>query len=169
MELVEGTNLRRYQRTHGVLTAERTVTIASAVALGLGAAHHVGIVHMDVNPSRVLIGTNGSVKLTAFNAKWLSPPNYHSPEQLQGENATPESDVYTLGIVMYEMLTGHTPFDGDTPVAVAMQHIHEAPIPPTQLNPGISSSLEAIILRCLEKVPAERYRDGSQLVHALKR
>lgn len=108
------------------------------------------------------------MKLTAFGTSWLAIPNYQAPEQLQGENAISASDIYALGIVMYEMLTGRTPFDGDTPVAVAMQHINDAPIPPCQINPSIPSSLEKIILRCLEKVPEMRYRDGSQLARALE-
>jgi len=98
----------------------------------------------------------------------LGTVQYYAPEQAQGEIVSPAADVYVLGIVMYEMLTGRTPFDGDTPAAVAMQHIQDPPVPPSQLNPNIPSTLEDIILRCLEKVPERRFRDGSSLAHALE-
>ena len=184
MELIEGTDLRRYLRSRGVLDTERAIIIAHDVALGLGAAHRRNIVHRDVKPQNVLVGRDGSIKLTDFgiasvykdiNAERLTTTGmtlgtvqYYAPEQAQGEIVSPAADVYALGIVMYEMLTGRTPFDGDTPVAVAMQHIQDAPIPPSQYNPGIPPALEEIILRCLEKVPEMRYRDGSQLARALE-
>src|SRR6266702_412966 len=184
MELVEGTDLRRYLRSRGVLAIDRAIIIAHDVALGLGAAHRRHIVHHDVKPQDVLIGRDGSIKLTDFgiasvykdiNAERLTTTGmtlgtvqYYAPEQAQGEIVTPAADVYALGIVMYEMLTGRTPFDGDTPAAVAMQHMQDAPIPPSQYNPNIPPSLEEIILRCLEKVPEMRNRDGWQLAHALE-
>ncbi|HLZ62009.1 MAG TPA: protein kinase [Ktedonosporobacter sp.] len=184
MELVEGTDLRRYLRSRGVLAIDRAIIIAHDVALGLGAAHRRNIVHRDVKPQNVLVGRDGSIKLTDFgiasvykdiNAERLTTTGmtlgtvqYYAPEQAQGEIVNPAADVYALGIVMYEMLTGRTPFDGDTPVAVAMQHIQDAPTPPTQLNPNIPPALEEIILRCLEKVPEMRFRDGSSLARALE-
>jgi tRNA A-37 threonylcarbamoyl transferase component Bud32 len=184
MELIEGTDLRRYLRSRGILAIDRAIIIAHDVALGLGAAHRRGIVHRDVKPQNILVGRDGSIKLTDFgiasvykdiNAERLTTTGmtlgtvqYYAPEQAQGEIVNPAADVYALGIVMYEMLTGRTPFDGDTPVAVAMQHIQDMPVPPTQLNPGIPPALEEIIMRCLEKVPEMRYRDGSSLARALE-
>ncbi|HZU69071.1 MAG TPA: protein kinase [Ktedonobacteraceae bacterium] len=184
MELVEGTDLRRYLKSRGILDVDRAVIIAHDVALGLGAAHRRNIVHRDVKPQNILVGRRGTIKLTDFgiasvykdmNAERLTTTGmtlgtvqYYAPEQAQGEIVTPAADVYALGIVMYEMLTGHPPFDGDTPVAVAMQHIQDPPTPPSQLNPNIPLALEDIILRCLEKVPEMRYRDGSQLARALE-
>ncbi|HTK12154.1 MAG TPA: Stk1 family PASTA domain-containing Ser/Thr kinase [Ktedonobacteraceae bacterium] len=184
MELVEGTDLRRYLRSRGVLATDRAIIIAHDVALGLGAAHRRSIVHRDVKPQNILVGRDGSIKLTDFgiasvykdiNAERLTTTGmtlgtvqYYAPEQAQGEIVSPAADVYALGIVMYEMMTGRTPFDGDTPVAVAMQHIQDAPIPPRQLNPSIPPALEEIILRCLEKVPEMRFRDGSTLARALE-
>ncbi len=184
MELVEGTDLRRYLRSRGVLAIDRAIIIAHDVALGLGAAHRRGIVHRDVKPQNILVGRDGSIKLTDFgiasvykdiNAERLTTTGmtlgtvqYYAPEQAQGEIVNPAADVYALGIVMYEMLTGRTPFDGDTPVAVAMQHIQDTPTPPSHLNPNIPPALEEIILRCLEKVPEMRYRDGSTLARALE-
>src|SRR6266700_552796 len=184
MELVEGTDLRRYLRSRGVLAVDRAIIIAHDVALGLGAAHRRGIVHRDVKPQNVLVGRDGSIKLTDFgiasvykdiNAErptttgmTLGTVQYYAPEQAQGEIVSPAADVYALGIVMYEMLTGRTPFDGDTPVAVAMQHIQDIPLPPSHMNPNIPPALEEVILRCLEKEPGTRFPDGSQLARALE-
>ena len=184
MELVEGTDLRRYLRSLRVLDVDRAIIIAHSVALGLGAAHQRGIVHRSVKPQNILIGRDGSIKLTDFgiasvyktiNDERLTEPGmtlgtvqYYPPEQAQGEIVTPAADVYSLGIVLYEMLTGRPPFDGDTPVAVAMQHIQETPTPPSQLNPNIPQGLEALILRCLEKQPEKRYQDGDELARALE-
>jgi len=184
MELIEGTDLRRYLRGRGVLDVDRSVIIAHDVALGLGAAHRRGIAHRDVKPQNILVGRDGSIKLTDLgiasvykdiNAERLTTTGmtlgtvqYYAPEQAQGEIVSPAADVYALGIVMYEMLTGRTPFDGDNPVAVAMQHIQDPPTPPRQLNPNIPPALEEIILRCLEKVPEMRFRDGSSLARALE-
>src|SRR5713226_2697881 len=184
MELVEGTDLRRYLHSRGVLDVDRAVIIAHDVALGLGAAHRRDIVHRDVKPQNVLVGRNGSIKLTDFGiasvykdihaerltttGMTLGTVQYYAPEQAQGEIVSPAADVYALGIVMYEMVTGRTPFDGENAVAVAMQHIQDAPTPPSHLNPNLPPALEEIILRCLEKVPEMRFRDGSQLAHALE-
>src|SRR5436305_8341488 len=184
MELVEGTDLRRYLRSRGVLDVDRAVIIAHDVALGLGAAHRRNIVHRDVKPQNILVGRRGAIKLTDFgiasvykdiNAERLTTTGmtlgtvqYYAPEQAQGEIVSPAADVYALGIVMYEMLTGHPPFDGDSPVAVAMQHIQDVPTPPSHFNPNILPALKEIIMRCLEKEPERRYRDGSMLARALE-
>jgi bifunctional DNase/RNase len=184
MELVEGTNLHSYLRSRGVLDVGRSVSIAHDVALGLGAAHEREIVHRDVKPENVLVGRSGSIKLTNFGiasfsneinperltkmGMTLATAQYVAPEQAQGEMMSPATDVYALGIVMYEMLTGRTPFDGNTFVAMVMQHIADPPVPPSQLNPTIPPALEEIILRCLEKVPEMRFRDGSSLARALE-
>jgi serine/threonine protein kinase len=185
MELIEGTDLRRYLRSRGILSANQAAIIAHDVALGLGATHRRDIVSRNVIPQRILIVRNdiklfnmdsmmtygnSKVKLlmTTIAGVTLGTVECYAPEQVQGESVTPAADVYALGIVMYEMLTGRTPFDGDTPVAVAMQHIQNAPMSPSQFNPNIPPALEAIILRCLEKVPEMRYRNGSVLAQALE-
>ena len=184
MELVEGTDLGHYLRSKGVLDTDRSVIIAHDVALGLGAAHRRGIVHRNVNPQNVLVGHDGSIKLTGFtlvstykdiNAERLTDTGttlgtvqYYAPEQAPGEIVGPATDVYALGNVMYQMLTDRPLFDGDNPVAVAMQHIHDQPVPPRQYNSNIPPALEEIVLRCLEKEPQKRYHDGSQLARALE-
>src|SRR6202521_4408010 len=172
MELVEGIDLRRYLRSRGVLDVERAIIITHDVALGLGAAHRRGIVHRDVKPQNVLVGRDGSIKLTDFGIasvyKDINAERLTTTGMTLGEIVRPAGGVYALGSVMFEMLTGRTPFDGDTPVAVAMQHIQDAPVPPSQFNPSIPPALEEIILRCLEKVPEMRFRDGSTLARALE-
>jgi serine/threonine-protein kinase len=183
MEYIDGMDLRRYLKRAGVLPIERGVRIARDVSLGLGAAHKRGIVHRDVKPQNIMLNEDGLVKLTDFGiasmykdadaerltttGMTLGTVQYYAPEQAQGEIVRPSADIYALGIVMYEMLTGQTPFDGDTPVAVAMKHIQEAPQPPSELNPRIPPNLERIILRCLAKEPQARYRDGEDLAAAL--
>jgi serine/threonine protein kinase len=184
MEFVEGTDLRNYLKRHGKLTNERAVVIAHDVALGLGAAHRRGIVHRDVKPQNIMLNDDELVKLTDFGiasvykdvgaerltttGMTLGTVQYYAPEQAQGEVVAPSADIYALGIVMYEMLAGRPPFDGDTPVAVAMRHIQDLPEPPSRYNPNIAPSLERIILRCLEKDPRDRYRDGDALAYALE-
>src|SRR5579885_1990487 len=183
MELVEGTDLRRYLKSRGILAIDRAVIIAHDVALGLGAAHSRNIVHRDVKPQNILVGRRGTIKLTDFgiasvykdmNAERLTTTGmtlgtvqYYAPEQAQGEIVKPAADVYALGIVMYEMLTGKPPFDGDTPVSVAVRHIQDLPEPPRSQNPKIPPALEELILRCLEKDPRDRYADGDALAKAL--
>ena len=185
MELINGSDLRHYLKqepTH-TLPPNHAVEIAHDVALGLGAAHRRGIVHRDVKPQNILLNDEGLVKLTDFGiasmykdadaerltttGMTLGTVQYYAPEQAQGEIVTPAADVYALGIVMYEMLTGRTPFDGDTPVAVAMRHIQDLPEPPSHLNRAIPPELERIILRCLEKDPRDRYPNGDALAYAL--
>lgn len=169
MELIDGTDLQQYLHSRGILDTNRAIIIAHDVAIGLGVAHNRGIVHRDLKLKDILIGRAGEVKLIDFGpGMTLTGRLYSSPECLQGEMVTPATDVYSLGIVMYEMVTGRTPFDGDTPVEIAMQHIQCTPKPPCQLNPNIPAPLEEIILRCLEKVPGKRFRDGSQLARALE-
>ena len=171
MEPVEGSNLQRMLREKGQLAPRHAVLIALAVAVGLGAAHQQGVVHRSVMPRNILSGSgpNKSIKLSDFGSTSLSN-NVHrfSPEQAEGKSPTAASDVYTLGVVMYEMLTGCLPFEGDNPVTIAIQHIESPPPPPTQRNHAIPRPLEAIVLRCLEKAPEKRYQNGSSLAHALK-
>jgi serine/threonine protein kinase len=169
MELVDGIDLRRYLRSRGILDADRAIMIARDVALGLGAIHSLGIVHRNVKPRNILMGHDGSIKLTDFCVAVMHDrKQYYSPEHAQGKFVGPTADVYSLGIVMYEMVIGRTTFDGDTPYTVVMQHHYDTPTPPSQFNPNIPTALEAIILHCLEKEPSMRFRDGLQLAQALE-
>jgi hypothetical protein len=184
MEFVDGTDLRRYLKRHGVLAVDRAVAIAHDVALGLGAAHRLGIVHRDVKPQNIMLNESGLVKLTDFGiasmykdveaerltttGMTLGTVQYYAPEQAQGEIVSPSADVYALGIVLYEMLTGRTPFDGDTPVAIAMKHIQDEPEPPSVYNPRIPPGLERVIMRCLAKDPRDRFKDGDTLAYQLE-
>ena len=181
MELIEGTDLRRYLRSQGTLDTERAIIIAHGVALGLGAMHQQGIVHRAVKLQNILVGRDGSIKLTGLSLVSInlddkqdemvgmsSAIQYSAPEQLQGEKVSPAADVYSLGAILYQMLAGRAPFDGDTPVEIAMQHIQDAPVSPRQYNPAIPPGVEEVILRCMEKVPERRYTDGMELARALE-
>lgn len=182
MELIEGTDLRRYVRSRGVLDTERAIIIMRDAAQGLGAMHQQGIVHRAIKPQNILVSRDSSIKLAGLSLASInihdkredtegsmsSAIQYSAPEQLQGEMVSPAADVYGMGAILYEMFTGRTPFDGDTPVAVAMQHIQDAPVPPSQYNPAIPAAMEEIILRCMEKAPERRYRDGLELARALE-
>jgi eukaryotic-like serine/threonine-protein kinase len=185
MELIEGTDLSSYLTSYNVLDVDHAIIIAHDVALGLGAAHRRRIVHRDVKPQNVLIGRDGSLKLSDFGIASMykdalddegiitssltgGTVQYYAPEQAQGEIIRPSVDIYALGIVMYQMVTGRPPFDGDSPVAVAMKHIQDVPTSPSQFNPNIPPALEAIILRCLEKEPEMRFQDGSELARKLE-
>jgi eukaryotic-like serine/threonine-protein kinase len=183
MEFIQGVDLRRYLKTHHILDVDQAIAIAHDVALGLGAAHRKNIVHRDVKPQNIMVNGEGLVKLTDFGiasmykdlsaerltttGMTLGTVQYYAPEQAQGEIVKPAADVYALGIVMYEMLTGKPPFDGDTPVSVAVRHIQDLPEPPRKQNPKIPLGLEALILRCLEKDPRDRYANGDELAKAL--
>lgn len=168
MELVQGTDLLHYLRLKGELDVDRAVIIAHDIALGLGAAHDRGIVCRDIKQRHIFIGRGGSIKIVISGLRTIGLLSYYLPELAQSETVTPAADIYALGNFMYEMLTGRPTFEGDTPVEMAMQHIHDKPVPPSQYNPSISPALEEIILYCLEKAPEMRYQDGSQLVRALE-
>src|SRR5690606_36950418 len=149
---VEGSDLKSIILRNGPLSVEQAIPIAVAVAEGLDAAHRQGMVHRDVKPQNIIVGPNGQVKITGFGiAKsnlstamtetgvTFGTADYISPEQAQGFPATPRSDVYSLGVTLYEMLTGRLPFSGDSSIAVAMQHVSVDPPPPRMYNPRIST------------------------------
>lgn len=169
MEYVEGQDLKALLRLGGPLPIERAVEIAEQVASGLDAAHRAGLVHRDVKPQNIIISTTGVAKITDFGiAKSalstsatetgviFGTADYLSPEQARGLVATPASDIYSLGITLYEMLTARLPFSGENSVAVAMQHVSAQPPAPSSYNPRIPPQLENIILGAIEKDPARR-------------
>ncbi|HOV78511.1 MAG TPA: Stk1 family PASTA domain-containing Ser/Thr kinase [Bacillota bacterium] len=170
MEYVEGDNLKNLIRSQGTIPPERAVEIAREITEALQHAHENNIVHRDVKPQNILITKGGRAKLTDFgiareatNATLtqtdtiVGSVHYLSPEQARGETAGPRSDIYSLGIVLYEMVTGKLPFQGDTPIGVALKHIQEKPPSPSGLNPAVSLSLEKVINKAMAKIPSERY------------
>jgi serine/threonine-protein kinase len=169
MEFVDGSDLKSLLRGGTPLPIDQAVTIAQAVAEGLDAAHRAGLVHRDIKPQNIIVGSQGQVKITDFGIAKSSlstsatetgvifgTADYLSPEQARGLSATPAADVYALGVSLYEMLTGRLPFTGDNSVAVAMQHISSEPTPPSRYNPRIPPQLENIVLSAMEKDPARR-------------
>jgi beta-lactam-binding protein with PASTA domain len=177
MELIHGQNLRELLRTEGALDPRRAAEIATAVAAALAAAHERGLVHRDIKPANVLLTPEGDAKVTDFGIAraWddsdqltrtgavIGTATYFSPEQAQGLTADGRSDLYALGVVMYELLTGVPPFVGESPVSVAYQHVREFAPPPSDLNPNIPDALDAIVMRCLEKDPRRRYQTAGAL------
>ncbi|MBQ7535516.1 MAG: Stk1 family PASTA domain-containing Ser/Thr kinase, partial [Stomatobaculum sp.] len=178
MELVEGITLKDYITKKGHLDIKETIGIAVQVAQGIGAAHQRGIIHRDVKPQNMILAGDGKVKVADFgiaravtaqtiNSQAMGSVHYISPEQARGEFTDARSDIYSLGITMYEMVTGRLPFDGDTAVAVALAHIEESLIPPETYNPAIPKSLEQIIIKCAEKEPENRYQDIDSVIRDL--
>ena len=177
MEYIDGKPLSALLRAQGPLLADRAASIGADVAAALAFAHRNGVVHRDVKPGNVLLDGNDHVKVTDFgiaraaNTKEnltqtgavMGTATYFSPEQAQGYGVDPRSDVYSLGVVLYEMVTGKPPFAGDNPLTIAYKHVREAPVPPRQVNPAIPAAFEAIILQAMAKDPDDRYGTADEL------
>jgi serine/threonine-protein kinase len=181
MERVGGTDLKTVLRRRSPLPIDEAVMIMVQIAAGVGYAHRAGLVHCDLKPQNILVAPDGRVKITDFGiARALSTidphesaeyvwgsPQYFAPEQAAGGPPSPASDVYALGIILYEMVTGRLPFDADSPERMAEMHVRAAPIPPSRLNPAVPPVLEQIILKVLSKEPSARYRTADQLARVL--
>src|SRR5438093_4429973 len=180
MQLVEGRDLAAILHDRGRISSDDAVEVAIAVASALEAAHRRGIVHRDVKPGNILITDDGDVKVTDFGiaravseasmtvtGTTLGSVHYFSPEQARGDEVTGRSDVYALGIVLYEMLTGRRPFEGDSAAGVALKRLSEDPVPPTTYRP-IPAGLSAITMRALERDPEKRFPDAGSFAEALR-
>lgn len=176
MEYVQGEDLKTYLRKNGPLTPEEASRVASQVCAALEYAHSQGIVHRDIKPQNILLGEDGCVRVTDFGiARALSSAtitetgtvlgsvHYLSPEQVRGDPVTTASDLYALGCVLHEMVTGRLPFDGDSPITVALKHMYEDPPAPRQVNPQVPLWLEGVIRRAMAKRPEDRYSSAAEM------
>ncbi|HBX68224.1 MAG TPA: hypothetical protein DEH25_02230 [Chloroflexi bacterium] len=183
MEYIDGTDLadviERYSAEGELISHDDVVQVARSIALALDYAHRRKVLHLDVKPSNILMEKNGRVVLTDFNIPlgskkedsgvFMGSAHYMAPEQSQGlDRATHLSDLYSLGVILYEMLTGTVPFDDPSPITVALQHINLAPPPPRKINPNLNPATEVVLLKALSKNPANRYPTGEQLISALE-
>jgi len=179
MEYVEGRSVKE-MLAGGPLGVDRTIDIGVQVARALDYAHHSGVVHRDVKPHNVIVSPQGGAKLVDFgiatvkgsssvteSGAVLGTVHYVAPEQARGQPATPATDIYSLGCVLYEMATGRLPFDGDTPLDIATKHVSTEPLPPTRMNPQVSTTLERAILHAMAKDPARRPQTAGALAREL--
>ncbi|MDK3161660.1 protein kinase [Kamptonema cortianum] len=177
MEFVEGLDLKKVIKSEGALTIERALRVAIQICAGIGFAHRAGIVHADVKPQNILITRDDTVKVTDFGIAqaftdaqpgerqqvvWGSP-HYFAPEQARGEKPTPASDVYSIGIVLFELLSGRLPYQGTDQQALALAHIRERIPMVNEFNPNVSDSLARIVFKTMSKEPSQRYRMADQL------
>jgi eukaryotic-like serine/threonine-protein kinase len=183
MEYVDGRTLADLIAGGGRIMPDRAIEVAIDVCRALEAAHAQGVIHRDIKPGNIMLDENGQVKVTDFGiarvttnadtiaqtAAVLGTASYLSPEQAQGQPVDGRSDLYSLGCVLYEMVTGRPPFLGDSPVAVASKHVLEQPTPPSRLNPDVTPDLDAVILRALAKNPANRYQTAEEFREDLER
>jgi eukaryotic-like serine/threonine-protein kinase len=183
MEYVEAKTLADYLAGGGRIMPERSIEIAEAVCDALSVAHAHGIIHRDIKPANIMITSKGDVKVTDFGiarvisgadtlaqtAAVLGTASYLSPEQAQSQPVDQRSDIYSLGVALYEMVTGRPPFSGDSPVMVASKHVLEQPTPPSKLNADVSPELEAVIMKAMAKNPDNRYQDADEMRADLER
>jgi serine/threonine-protein kinase len=181
MELVNGPTLKQLITQRGPAGPGAATDIAIEILQALRYAHKRGIVHRDIKPQNVLIDEEGHAKVADFGIAHagasdmtdegaiLGTVQYVSPEQAQGKPVSPRSDLYSVGVVLYELLTGQVPFEGEAPVSIALKQVSEPPVPPAQLEPGVPPALEAVVMRALEKDPARRYQDADEFIGALER
>lgn len=181
MEIIDGRNLKDLIRAEAPISVDRTFAIGEAIASALAFAHQRGLVHRDIKPQNILVSRDGTVKVTDFGiarssgssqitrtGMVMGTAHYLSPEQAQGKPAEAPSDIYSLGVVLFEMLTGSLLFDADNPLGVAMKHVHEQPASPNRLNPNVSPGAASVVLRALNKAPEDRYRSAAEFGLAMQ-
>src|SRR4051794_23486551 len=180
MELVDGHTLKELVTERGPLPPSIAVNFVEQVLNALAYAHRRGIVHRDIKPQNVIIDAEGTAKVADFGiaravnsdmtqtGAMVGTVQYFSPEQAQGLPVDQRSDLYSTGVVLYELLTGQLPFEGEAPVSIALKHVNERPVPPGQLRPGLPPALEAVVLRAMEKDPALRYQSAEEFIAALE-
>lgn len=180
MELVEGITLKEYIKRKGRISHKEIISIAIQMCTGIGSAHAANIIHRDIKPQNIIISKDGKVKVTDFGIAKATTSNtissnamgsvhYTSPEQARGGFSDAKSDIYSIGITLFEMATGQVPFDGDSTVSVAIKHLQEEITPPSDIVPDIPFSLEQIILKCTQKNSERRYASTDDLIRDLKR
>ncbi|HVJ50555.1 Stk1 family PASTA domain-containing Ser/Thr kinase [Desulfitobacterium sp.] len=180
MEYVEGQNLKELIRNYAPLSSEQSINLARQIAEAIRHAHEHHIIHRDIKPHNILVTADGRAKVTDFGiaravsaatmthtGDMVGSVHYLSPEQAKGVPTNEQSDLYSLGIILYELLTGKVPYDGETPIAIALKHLQEVPVPPSKLNPQISQGLENVILRAIAKAPEQRYQTAVELINDL--
>jgi len=180
MEYVHGEDLKRLIKKMGFIPTGKTVSIARQICQGLAEAHSLGIVHRDLKPQNIMVDEGGNAKIMDFGIArslklkgmtgagvMIGTPEYMSPEQVEGKETDPRSDIYSLGVILYEMVTGRVPFEGDTPFTIGVKHKSEAPGNPKELNAQIPDDLSRLILRCLAKEKDKRYQTSEEIISDL--
>jgi eukaryotic-like serine/threonine-protein kinase len=180
MEYISGETLKDKIDRDGILSVENAVHIADEIAQALEHAHQNHLVHCDIKPHNIMVTTTGRIKVTDFGiaravtsatmvhtGTIIGSVHYFSPEQAKGAPVSAQSDIYSLGVVLYEMLTGKVPFEGDSPISIAIKHIQEEPVPPCQINSEIPPLVEAIVLKAMAKQPEDRFANISEMINDL--
>lgn len=180
MEYIDGITLREYMKRNAPLGLEKSLDFMMQILSALQHAHEKGVIHRDIKPQNIMVQTNGKLKVTDFGIAQISDVEkdgggvamgtvyYISPEQASGKTTTFSSDIYSAGVMLYEMASGKLPFEGDTPLSIAMMQVNTAPVRPRKIDPKIPQGLEQIILRAMNKAPQERFRSAKSMLRALE-
>jgi eukaryotic-like serine/threonine-protein kinase len=180
MEFIGGQTLKQLVREHGAMPPDLAIDITVQVLRAARFAHKRGVVHRDFKPHNVILDEEGRAKVTDFGiaragasdmtetGSIMGTAQYLSPEQAQGQPVSPRSDLYSIGVMLYELLTGRVPFDAESPVTIALKHVSERPVPPAEVNPAVGPALDAVVMRALEKDPARRFADADDFIAALQ-